>query len=652
MGMHHLSGTKGQMRSNIAKLYWLFKESRGLQPTASTYKDMVERLAKMEGVVKEFSRSKVSTPPSNELEADPNLHRAPMSEGTSPNSLLGPVFEKDELVGPAAAQVSENSQSAPTGLEPPFNHNGAIVFDNELELEYTGPSFIFSLQGILWVNELVGDDCFGQAVATSLTPTSMPHNRGNVGISSIHPLPSKSVTIDCANEYLVIVNQVIHLFDGQEIMDGIERYYSTGISPSRRWFAAINAILAHALSMHSSMKISVESEKYLGNAMSMIPSIMMSKPNQLNTGTMLSMTAYFMFLCEYQTAVMILAAAIQSMILCGYDNPRRRPGQTDEDKLGERRLFWQAFVFDHDLALQIGKPPMIGPDIIIDMREDLPKDGAGMVSFDNGVTLNILREQVSLALIKRKVYSLLYAKDVVKRRDDEVVKIISDLDFELYNWKLHIPEITKSDKPLQDEKDSGLMCLTLLHYNYYQLIIVIHSFIFKCSNLIASDENFENILSSVSLCVGAARATVSLLDYHEDRHQFSIYLLNNVSWSLDIIFINILQNKGTPGNTLPLNPSERSTPIRFYNQPVITPPALPLDQQGMTPPFDLGTNEQFHNLGLEDHTGNNMVWSGTNDPRGPNTEWRLSLGLDPQYWHGLWAGAALREEREWDENKY
>ncbi|KFZ20056.1 hypothetical protein V501_00316 [Pseudogymnoascus sp. VKM F-4519 (FW-2642)] len=702
---------------------WACTICRARKPTASTYKDMVERLAKMEGVVKEFSRSKVSTPPSNEVEAEPNLHIALMSEGTSPNRLFEPVFESDEFVGPAAAQVPENSLSAPTGLEPPLNHNGAAVVDNELEIEYTGPSFIFSLQGILWVNELVGDDCFGRAVAASLTPTSLPHNRGNVGISAIHPLPSKSVTIDCANGNYVDHARVAQKLTKAEIMDGIERYYSTGISPSRGWFTAINVILGHALRKRSDMENSVESEKYIGNAMSMIPSIMMSKPNQLNTGAMLSMTAYFMLLCENQTAIMILAAAIQSMVLCGYDNPRRRPGQTDEDKLLERRLFWQAFVFDHDLALQIGKPPMIGPDFIIDLRDDLPEDGTGTVSFDNGVTLNILREHVSLALIKRKAYSLLYAKDAVTRRDDEVVKIISDLDFELYSWKLHIPEITKSDRPEQDEKDFGLMSLTMMHYNYYQLIIVVHSFIFQCSNLVESDDNFGNILSSVALCVGAARATVSLLDFHEDRHPFSMFLLNNISWSLDIIFINILQNKGTisaredlnllgrivslfkkyypnythsisfrtakvfyqvawkalqnhafyqtpppnnvppppdvplynawdrhlqakvvPGNTSAYNALEPSTQIRFYNQQTVTQSTLPSDQQGITSPFSLRTNEQFHNLGLDNNTSNNMVWS-SNDQRGPNAEFRLSLGLDPQYWQGLWTTAA-----EWEGN--
>lgn len=72
-------------------------------------------------------------------------------------------------------------------------------------------------------------------------------------------------------------------------MDGVERYYSTGISPSRSWFAAINVILGHSLLKRSGMDNPAEGDKYIGNAMSMIPSIMMSKPNQLNIGAMLSM---------------------------------------------------------------------------------------------------------------------------------------------------------------------------------------------------------------------------------------------------------------------------------------------------------------------------------------------------------------------------
>jgi hypothetical protein len=83
------------------------------------------------------------------------------------------------------------------------------------------------------------------------------------------------------------------LFDGEEIIHGVERYYSTGIPSSRSWFVAINVILGHALRQGSGMQNLVECDKYIGNAMSMIPSIMMAKPNALNAGAMLSMVIFY-----------------------------------------------------------------------------------------------------------------------------------------------------------------------------------------------------------------------------------------------------------------------------------------------------------------------------------------------------------------------
>lgn len=109
---------------------------------------MVERLAKMESVVKDFSKSKVSPPPSNYLEAEPNSDIASVSGGTSPSPLLELVFENDECVRPVAAQVTVNGPSTLTGLQSPINHNEATLVDNDLEVEYTGmaPSPIASLK--------------------------------------------------------------------------------------------------------------------------------------------------------------------------------------------------------------------------------------------------------------------------------------------------------------------------------------------------------------------------------------------------------------------------------------------------------------------------------------------------------------------------
>ncbi|PVH79816.1 hypothetical protein DL98DRAFT_384711, partial [Cadophora sp. DSE1049] len=263
---------------------------------------------------------------------------------------------------------------------------------------------------------------------------------------------------------------------------------------------------------------------------------------------------FFFLVAENHSAVIVLSTAVQLMVLGGYHTPCRRSRQTEQSKLRERRLFWQTFIFDQDLALRIGKPPMIGPDFTIDLPEERPEDGVGTLTFkESGVTLNFIREQVILAKMQSKVYSTLYSKEARKKYVHEEIQLISELDSELCAWKSRIPEITKSTRAPYFDKDPGLINLTVLHYAYYQLVIVIHSFIFQSSNLEQLRDDFDRIHSSVALCVAAARARISLLNFHEDSHMFSLHLLNNVSWSLDVVFINILQNKGTPSAREDLN---------------------------------------------------------------------------------------------------
>ena len=85
------------------------------------------------------------------------------------------------------------------------------------------------------------------------------------------------------------MNCVVHLFDNQEITDGIERYHLTGNAPSRSWFLAINVILAHVFQGRSGPEDAMQSQKYIANALSMIPSMLVSEPNALSSGAMLSM---------------------------------------------------------------------------------------------------------------------------------------------------------------------------------------------------------------------------------------------------------------------------------------------------------------------------------------------------------------------------
>ncbi|KAG4428903.1 hypothetical protein IFR05_015617 [Cadophora sp. M221] len=696
---------------------------------------MVDRLAKMESVVKDFSRTtKSSNSPSNSLDNDTYSNAIGSIEVASPDHRTsGLVFEDNETISMWDPPISINGSLGSADVEPLSHADEA-----DLEVEYTGSFCVFSPTGIRWVNNLVGDNLFGREVST-LALSSRPRDHCEKQITSTHPLPNRDLAIICANDYFAARNCDMPLFDKQEIMDGIEKFYCTGMSPSRGWYVAINIILAHAFRINSETKDSIEAKNYMGNAMSMIPSIVISKPNPLNAGALISMSLYFILVAENHSAVMTLSIAVQLMVLGGYHIPSRRSRQTELQKLRERRLFWQAFIFDHDLSLRMGKPPMIGSDFTIDLPEERPSDGFGTLTFEEGgITLNFLREQVILAKIQRKVYSSLYSKESKKKRIHEEMQLISDLDSELCAWKSRIPEIAKPTKEPFFDRDPGVMGLTVLHYTYYQLVIVIHSFIFQSSNFEQLRDDFDRIHSSVALCVGAARARISLLNFHRDSHIFSLQLLDNVSWSLDVVFINILQNKGMPGACEDLNllrriiscfkkfdpnyrdavafrtaslfhqvayralqnyansqnpapnhinrpdswhrydeqktippypevPNETEPPVPNYSQRFAIVDAASNDNMGLNgdlspmedflpdlplrTDFTLTTGEQFVDLRLDNPLpmsasevlNNDMMWTGEQQI-GPDGQWRLPLGLDPQYWQGLWTDFPAEDE--------
>lgn len=96
---------------------------------------------------------------------------------------------------------------------------------------------------------------------------------------------------------------------------------------------------------------------------------------------------------------------------------------------------------------------------------------------------------------------------------------------ELQEWRDSIPEMIRPEptEALVDADYGRLMCLTTLHFTYFQLIVAIHSAAFR---LRAADEGNEAesgaIMPSVALCVGASRAAISLLNYHQNGHPFTM----------------------------------------------------------------------------------------------------------------------------------
>jgi hypothetical protein len=231
---------------------------------------------------------------------------------------------------------------------------------------------------------------------------------------------------------------------------------------------------------------------------------------------------FFMICFENEIALSILGPAIQQMTLCGYQYGIKPASITELQLLHRRRLYWRGFCFDNDLSLRLGKPPMINDDQIVDLPDENPIDGRDIVTF-NGESFNFLRESVALAKLQNKTYTLLYSDKSASQPDEKLYASIDELDERLQRWKENIPEIIRPQSPLADADYSPLICITVLHYIYFQLTIAIHSVVFGgigSNNCPYGRE--ERIMSSVALCVGAARASISLLNYHDNTHPFTV----------------------------------------------------------------------------------------------------------------------------------
>jgi hypothetical protein len=193
------------------------------------------------------------------------------------------------------------------------------------------------------------------------------------------------------------------------------------------------------------------------------------------------------------------------------------------ESLQKHRLLLQAFVLDADLTFRLRKAPAFTATSLITLPDAHPSDGCGVLVFNDGSSINFLRERVVLAKVQRRVYSLLYSPQKPSQiTPDQIYTNITALDQELQAWKSDLPEFVKPQKSLANCDMVSLTCLTILHYTYFQLVIAIHSMTFMASNGYNTQEQTKGAVPSVALCVGAARASTSLLNYEHCSYPFTV----------------------------------------------------------------------------------------------------------------------------------
>ncbi|KAK1547215.1 fungal specific transcription factor [Colletotrichum paranaense] len=528
----------------------------------------LSRLAQMERLVEELQKpDQGPTPPQQYV---PTASEAAKASASNASPLATTSSNNPSPLSRRKASSASPSSGNPDNYpSPPSATSSASTGARPYYIGAPDESTIIAA-GLGQIELLIGDSRFSNALK-AMQPKVV---YGNVQpylepADTNHPLPPNHVIMECVNvglsiktvqsliqsnlDYFVTMNTGIRLFQEHEVRAALKSYFQGQPPADPGWRMAVNVIIAHTLRKRNGMRNREEYQKYIHNALGMVPNIILRTPSPLAIGALLSTVLYFSFTSENHIALTLMGLTVQLLLMAGYHRPEpdvtfARPQQLiPTEHLHRRRLFWHAYVIDHDLMLRIGKPALISDDFLLDLPEEHPSDGYSMYYYPNDVTLNFFLEQVRLAQIQGRISTTLYSRSGLPAAELEAE--IRRLDNELTEWRQSIPPMIRADNvdALLDGDYSRLVCLTTLHFTYFQLVVAIHSAAFRLPTL-EDQEGVEagDIGPSLALCVSASRAAISLLNYHQIEHPYTPYLLYQIAWSVDILFVNILQNKSNP----------------------------------------------------------------------------------------------------------
>ncbi|GKT86068.1 fungal specific transcription factor [Colletotrichum tofieldiae] len=307
------------------------------------------------------------------------------------------------------------------------------------------------------------------------------------------------------------------------------------------WWVAVNAILAHSLrKKRSRVQNKGEYVVYIQNALRAIPGVITGTPTPLTIGSLLAIVLYYGFTAENHTALTLMSFTVQLLMIAGYHQPEHKnifsgllspesSSSSTADFLHCRRLFWQAYIIERGLIMRSRKLPFITDSLLLDLPDEYPDDGYNIFYYPNDVTLNLFLHQVRLAQIQGHVSAKLHLRTGITA--SELKAEIRRLDVELHEWHSSLPPSIRAGSvdALLEGDYNRIACLTTLHLTYFQLIVAIHSTVFRLPENHDSLEIDENV-PSLTFCtspharsdLGLIRNVVSCFEKYDPDHQLVV----------------------------------------------------------------------------------------------------------------------------------
>jgi hypothetical protein len=319
------------------------------------------------------------------------------------------------------------------------------------------------------------------------------------GLYSIHPV----VDIDALTCLLDASD-----FDGYGI--------GTNIA-DRACLAALTAMITRIRRQEPAFA-DADPDSYVQAVLSVLPQLMVEHTNIRALEALIILALYIAPLGQPQTAEILLAMAVRILFNLGAHRASPSYENTAHKHQHQhlRALFWTFYAVDKEMSLRKCQPPMIN-DADCDLT--LPERYVAQSSEHQFFTSELSPKELlypsdlRLAMLKSRVYHLLYSEQSLSHSRARRLQLIRELDQELNDLKSQFPSACKPDAVVSGNVPDYLIHdLSLrgvnVHLEYYHCLSKIHG-----ASAIGTPvlQSLSPPSTSMELCYQAARSTLIYL---------------------------------------------------------------------------------------------------------------------------------------------
>lgn len=190
-----------------------------------------------------------------------------------------------------------------------------------------------------------------------------------------------------------------------------------------------------------------------------------------------------------------------------------------------RELFWTCYLFDKDVALATGQPPMLADEYcnmsnLEDFDSSSSSDAVNMSVMPDDIAWQklvfLLPTDSQIGPLKDKIFRLLYSGSGLAVSDSELLTRIRLLDDDLESWRVSVravvrPALSRRSRhgSIADPYDSLVAARLQLDYNY--LVVIIHSTVRRFGSGVLPEDLHGVMHSSIDLTLEASRCTIHLM---------------------------------------------------------------------------------------------------------------------------------------------